>query len=273
MPKKYTAYFILLFTAFQCCTVQAQNSLKFKHLGSNEGLSQNSVLCQLQDHNGQIWIGTEDGLNKYDGYDFTIYKHKAGDKNSLSHSQINALVEDTEHNLWVGTSSGVNIFNPASEKFSSLKLPASKKAKPNKFVSALLQDHDGNIWIGTYAGLYEYNLHQKKLISYLDVAGANPESPNKIRTLFLDSNGKIWVGLVNDLRIFSITNRHYIGLPAAINADTVLRKSDIRVIKKDASGKYWFGTETAGVLVYDKDFKQTTSYNTDKATEICSLQT
>jgi ligand-binding sensor domain-containing protein/signal transduction histidine kinase/DNA-binding response OmpR family regulator len=261
MPPKHTIYFIMLLAAFFQYRAYGQSTLKFKHLGSSEGLSHNSVLCILQGHNDVIWLGTDDGLNKYDGYDFTIYKHKASDKNSLSHSQINALLEDRQHNIWIGTSSGVNIFNPASEKFIRVKLPGLKNGKSNKFVSSLLQDKDGNIWIGTYSGLYQYNLLQKKVFSYPDIINTNPESSEKIRALFLDMDSKIWVSTVNDLRTFSIVHRQYIDLPGSLNSDTLLKKSDIRVIKKDASGSYWFGTETAGVLVYDHNYIKSASYN------------
>ena len=107
----------LTFLTLTTGTTLAQEPI-FKRLTINEGLSQNTAFCILQDKTGFIWIGTEDGLNKYDGYDFTIYKHENNNKNSLSNSQVNALCEDPKEHLWVGTSKGLNLFDRDKESFS-----------------------------------------------------------------------------------------------------------------------------------------------------------
>jgi ligand-binding sensor domain-containing protein len=93
--------------------------LKFKHLTINEGLSQNTVFATLQDHQGFIWIATEDGLNRYNGYDFNIYKHDTT-VTSLSGNQINALFETSDQQLWVGTSDGLNIYDRRKDNFKRL---------------------------------------------------------------------------------------------------------------------------------------------------------
>src|ERR1700749_1463863 len=83
-------------------------SLKFEHIGTAEGLSQINVLCIMQDSRGFMWIGTRDGLNRYDGYKFTVYNHSFQDDNTISNNQISDIVEDKDGNIWVATLAGLN---------------------------------------------------------------------------------------------------------------------------------------------------------------------
>src|SRR5690242_5427763 len=80
-----------------------QKNLKFDHLGTDAGLSQSNVICIYQDSRGFMWFGTRDGLNKYDGYTITVYKHDVTDPHSISNNTINAITEDKTGNLWIGT--------------------------------------------------------------------------------------------------------------------------------------------------------------------------
>src|SRR6476469_572646 len=89
-----------------CAIGQKQNKLRFEHLGIDQGLSQSNVMCILQDSRGFMWFGTRDGLNKYDGYKFTVYKYDAADVNSLHQNTIQDIAEDAEGNLWIATWGG-----------------------------------------------------------------------------------------------------------------------------------------------------------------------
>lgn len=257
----YTFLFACLLSAL-FTSVYGQNQLKFKHLGINDGLSQNSVFCMLQDHNGLIWIGTDDGLNKYDGYEFTIYKHQVNNKNSLTHSQVNALLEDSKHNLWVGTSGGVNIFDPHTEKFTHLKTAYQKTDENENYINALVEDEHGNIWIGTYAGL---KLYDGKKVSHFYPSNtyvAN-DNLNKVKALFEDRDHLLWVSIGNDLKRFDPVKRKYLQLPPALQANRALRTSNVRSIKQDKQGILWFGSETAGVFSFDSKTNVCNNYNQD----------
>ena len=97
--------FILLFTLPSLAYPQSQD-IKFEHLSVEDGLSHNTVYCIFQDSQGFMWFGTEDGLNKYDGYTFTIYRNDPDDTLSLSNSQIRTIHEDPSGALWIGTGGG-----------------------------------------------------------------------------------------------------------------------------------------------------------------------
>src|SRR6202035_1016825 len=103
-PCLFIALLLLFF--FPACIYAQQKNLKFEHLDINEGLSQNNVLCMLQDSRGFMWFGTRNGLNKYDGYEFKVYKNDAKNKNSLSNNFISGIIEDTGGNIWAATRGG-----------------------------------------------------------------------------------------------------------------------------------------------------------------------
>src|SRR5699024_2157323 len=90
---------------------QIADKLRFRQITDNNGLSQNFVTCLLQDHRGFMWIGTKNGLNRYDGYAFTIYRNNPSRANSLNSSYITSLYEDPYHYFWVGTRNGLNLFD------------------------------------------------------------------------------------------------------------------------------------------------------------------
>jgi len=97
---------VLLFLFYSTLAYPQSEHLSFEHLGTAQGLSQSNVICTLQDSRGFMWFGTREGLNKYDGYTFTVYKNKIGDDKSLANNMINTIVEDDKGYLWIGTWGG-----------------------------------------------------------------------------------------------------------------------------------------------------------------------
>src|SRR5688572_11997174 len=108
---------VILFTALILLVSAAHSfaqhkNLKFEHLGTHEGLSHSNTICMLQDRRGFMWFGTRDGLNKYDGYSFTVYRNKTNDKTSLSCNIINDIAEDSNGGLWIATwGGGLSYYN------------------------------------------------------------------------------------------------------------------------------------------------------------------
>ncbi|MBK9600612.1 MAG: hypothetical protein IPO36_02035 [Anaerolineales bacterium] len=105
--------------------------VRFEHLTIEDGLSQNAGLAIFQDSRGYLWIGTQDGLNRYDGYGFKIYKHDPDDPNSLSHNSILSMGEDKNGSLWIGTwGGGLNRYDPATETFTRYLTDPEAPGKP-----------------------------------------------------------------------------------------------------------------------------------------------
>ncbi|MFQ5630716.1 MAG: two-component regulator propeller domain-containing protein, partial [bacterium] len=132
---------------------QAQN-MQFEHLTIEDGLSQNTVRCILQDRLGFMWFGTDDDLNKFDGYRFTHYKNRHGDATTLSNNTINVIYEDKSGTLWIGTNGGLNRFDRRSETFRHFRHdPNNPNSLHDNIVSAIYEDAAGTLWIGTQKGL------------------------------------------------------------------------------------------------------------------------
>lgn len=175
-------------------------SISFKHLTVENGLSNNDVNTLIQDKAGFIWFGTEDGLNRFDGYNFRIYRNNPSDSNSLSNNSIWALLEDSKGNIWVGTKDGtVNIFNPVNESFS--QITPQPKLKDWNSITALFEDKTGNIWIGTRSsGVYKYNPESKYFThwSYNSLSN-NALSHFSVRSIVQDQRGNIIVATFKGL--------------------------------------------------------------------------
>lgn len=133
----------------------AQNhQIKFEHLTVENGLSQNTVRSIVQDHQGFMWFGTDDGLNKFDGYRFTHYKNLLGDSSSLSNNTVHVIYEDKSGTLWIGTEGGLNRFDRSTETFRHFRHdPDDPQSLHDNIVSAIYEDAAGTLWIGTQWGL------------------------------------------------------------------------------------------------------------------------
>lgn len=229
-----------------CCPLlHAQNEINFKQYSISEGLSQNTVYSMLEDREGIIWIGTEDGLNRFDGYEFTYYRHELKNANSISQNQVNALYQDKAGNIWIGTSDGLNILDKKTEKITRLSTARNERDESNDFITSIYEDRKGNIWITSLEGLKRYLPATKKfqLYSYQDNRRADK--------ILEDSREIFWVSVDRDLRCFNPSTGQFVPLPPLLENNQLLRKSYVRSIKEDHTGKVWFATELQGVFVYD----------------------
>ena len=159
MFKKIITYFLLsLFIGLS----YAQNQ-RFKTLSIKEGLSQSTVNCIIQDQKGFIWIGTQDGLNRYDGHEFVHFK-TSSDSNSIPDNFVQSLFEDSEGNLWIGTyGGGVAIYNPTEDKFQRLN---STNSNLTDDIIMCFEEYQGHIYIGTKrGGLNKYNIKNDNILS------------------------------------------------------------------------------------------------------------
>ena len=177
-----------------------QNLETEKLITINDGLSQNSALAIIQDRKGFIWIGTKDGLNRYDGISFKVYRHSL-DKNSLVNNHIKCLYEDSNGNIWIGTYGGLSKFNPETEQFISYQKNDTTNLCSN-IITTILEDKFKNIWIGTSNGLNKIITSDEaalrgnnKLIGVLKGGEPFRELYKKtITCLYEDNEKNVWVG-------------------------------------------------------------------------------
>src|SRR5690348_3564246 len=137
-----------------------QSTLVYSHTFTTEqGLSQNNVSSIVKDNDGFIWIGTGDGLNRFDGYSFTKYYHSDEDQASLSNDVVRSLLIDSNGRLWIGTYDGLNLYDNNTETFKSLLADSSSKNTiSHNTITCMMEDSRHCLWVGTYRGLNKINL-------------------------------------------------------------------------------------------------------------------
>jgi len=267
---KYFKIFILSFFLPSFILAQIDN-YKFKRYTVDDGLSGPFLRCAIQDQKGFMWFGTESGLNKFDGYKFTVFAKDPNDSLSLSNNSVFAIHEDTLGNLWIGTiGGGLNIFDRKTERFKIFKNnPGDPKTIGNNFINTIYQDSRRIIWLGTEDGLtrvnytYVNNFPMIKGFKNYKPETGNPFSLNSktITALYEDNNKIIWVATESHgLNLFHRDSRRFINksnfslvkeikLPSNIE---LLWSSQITEFYQDPTDKHivWIGTKK-GVYKYD----------------------
>ncbi len=239
-------YYLLVFPSLYA----ASPSLRFERLTIEDGLSQSTVRCIVQDSQGFLWIGTSDGLNRYDGYNLKIYKHDPDDPSTISNNRIHALYEDSHGVLWIGTyGGGLNRFDREQERFIHYRHdPTNLNSLSNDKVSALHEDAQGTLWVGTHGGgLNSFDRDRKRFIHYRhDKTDASSLSHDYVNVLNEDSQGMLWVGTRGGgLNRFEQEHFiHYRHNPANLDS---LSHDHVYALHEDSQGSLWVGTEDGGL--------------------------
>lgn len=229
---------ILLFT---CTLAGAQNKPNFITLNTKNGLSSNTVNTILQDHNGLVWFGTNDGLNKFDGTNFTVYTSKSGDSTSIPSNNISALLEDRNGRLWIGTNGGgLAIYDAKQNTFKSFVGEGIPNRNLPFNVLTLYEDKTGNIWVGTFGG---YRVINTKTFKVRNV-GLNQLMGNGSSVLsFLQGSGnKLYMGTNMGLLALNLSSgatEKFTHNPADKSS---LSNNFIKTIVQDEKGRIFFGT-------------------------------
>ena len=185
--------------------VPSSPSSSFTHYSTEEGLSQSSVSAMLTDDEGYIWVGTQDGLNRFDGYEFQVFRSNENSSSGLSSNFITDLLLDEKGDLWIGTlDGGLNHLNKKSGVFTNYKLGQEKAKKiGSNNIRELEIDQEGNLWIGTLAGLLKFSTSEKKYKDIDDQLTGDLRN-NKIIGLFVDFKNQLWASTPNALFLYQI---------------------------------------------------------------------
>ena len=234
----------------------ATHALRFERISVEQGLSQSIVFAILQDRLGFVWFGTRNGLNRYDGRTFTIYRHDPEDASSLSDSAITTLYEDQAGVLWVGTfAGGLNRFDRAAGTFIHYEHePGNPASLSHNNVYAIYEDKEGELWVGTYGGgLDRFEPDTESFVRYQhDPGDSNSLSDDVVYTIHEDSSGALWIGTQNGLDRFDKATgvfRHYQYDPD--DADG-LSHPIVMSVCDDRAGNLWVGTYGGGLNKLDR---------------------
>jgi diguanylate cyclase (GGDEF)-like protein len=231
------------------------SNVRFQRLTIDEGLAQNSVLSVLQDRTGYIWLATEDGLHRYDGYGFTIFRNDPADPASLSENNIFTLLEARDGSLWVGTyNGGLSRYDPQAGSFTRYPVGAAGQGLSHGIVYSLAEDRSGAIWVGTEGGLDRIEPATGKVQRF--PVGAQGTRHARIWALTVDAADRVWVGTHAGLDLYDPTTGAF---TAVDGGGSVKLDKSINAIAQDRSGQVWVSTEN-GVVVFDRDLKRRAEY-------------
>jgi len=236
---------------------------KFDYLTPDNGLSQANVECIFQDSQGFIWIGTFNGLNRYDGYEIRIFNHNPDDTLSLSHEHVSAICEDKEGNLWMATyGGGISVYDPGTETFHrivNVKLQGQTYAL--RQMNVIQAGPEGNIWaLDENLGVFVFNTEFKLIKQY----GNDPQNLKSIPASFyfglvFDKEGNGWFGVGNNM--LCLKKKDSDDFKVFRFEDRVASADDgIRSMYLDRSGNIWIGTTSQGAYKFNPISEQFINY-------------
>ena len=247
---------LFLILIFISRSISAQDiEYKFRNLSTSNGLSQSTVIAIHQDNLGQMWFGTRDGLNKYNGSTFIVYKNNPTDSLSISNNDILALEEDNLGKIWVGTYHGLNCYNPVNNTFKTFFHSKSKGSLNNNTVWCVKEIKD-EIWVGTSNGLSIYSKKTNKFISLFKEENNLKSLPdNFIRKIIQSKTGEIWIGTANGLSKLlkrEKDNFFFKNYELPTKSSELDNHLYVQDMLEDEDNNIWVATKRNGLFKYDK---------------------
>ncbi|MEI2610215.1 MAG: two-component regulator propeller domain-containing protein [Candidatus Promineifilaceae bacterium] len=239
---------------------------RFTHLSLGDGLSQTTVISILQDSRGFMWFGTQDGLNRYDGYSFVVYRHDPNDPNSLGDNRIRTIVEDPSGILWIGTEAGgLNKYDPDTDTFTRYRYdPDNPNSLKNNTVLSVWQDEAGYLWLYMDEGwLTQFDPDSETFTHYQFTP---PESTNlatgqNIKAIYQDKTGIFW--LSNDVTGLVSFNRETSQLTYFQHDPedaTTIGPGEVLNVYEDEADNLWISAEGGGLNLLDRETGQFTHF-------------
>ena len=231
------------------------SNLVFEQIFLQHGLSQSIVKCIVQDKEGFMYFGTEDGLNRYDGYTFTVMRNNPEDTNSLSYNDINSICIDSDGNIWIGTfNSGLNKYNPYSKKITRFTYDHNNvNTISHDNINSICADSSGIIWVGTDNGLNKLTPKDPEKDEYIierifhQTSDEFSLSNNIVYSLMLDNSENLWVGTADGLNVLNKKNNStgysFLHFKSGSSNASSISDNIVRVIYQDSKQNIWIGTD------------------------------
>ena len=253
---------LILVCIFSCLKISTsyaniRESFNFKNITIEDGLSQSTVETIYQDSKGYIWIGTNDGLDRYNGYEFKHYKHDKYDKNSIANNYIVDIIEDKNGYIWVSTIGGLSRINPDKDEIKNYYSKEDSGNLSNSNLWQILCTKDNRLIASTIDGLNVYDKNKDKFTRILYKEGELPSQ--YIYSLEEDINGHIWVGTDNVL----------VELDKDLNIvksyQDAIGDSDVYNVYDDSKGNIWVCTLDNGLFKINLDDKRVENYKNNNS--------
>lgn len=244
---------LVIFTLLSLQPAYAINNVRFSQFSASEGLSQNTVSALYQDHKGYLWIGTQQGLNRYDGLAFKAYQSNLNNKHSLSDDFITSILEDSQKQLWVATRKGLNRFVKSTERFIRYGADSNTGGLSHPQIESVFEASDETLWVGTFKGLSLYNRQQDRFYPVqLSAPGKNwDDQQPEIRAITEDLEGGLWLGTEQGLYRLPKGSNGALEVPKLLHNDKQLVQPEVNSLLMSRQGYLWVGTQAQGVFGVD----------------------
>lgn len=240
-------------------------ALHFGRLGAREGLSQASVTAVAQDSLGFLWFGTQDGLNRWDGYEFRIFRNDPSDPGSLANAYVNDLLVDPAGTLWVATFGGLHRYDVASGRFERF-VTVSNEARtlPSNIVRDIALADDGTLWAATVGGIasLEPATHRFRVYTWGADDPGRP-GPLDVRSLAVGPGGRVWFGTAEGLRVLDPSDGAVTRFVASDGTEPVPDGTFVWRVHRDRTGTMWVGTGDQGLVGIDPGAQTAWTYRAD----------
>lgn len=247
---------VLLFVStVAAASDDSHHPMRFDRITLDDGLSQSNVFSIWQDSRGLMWIGTENGLNSYNGYDFEVFKRERGNPAALGSDYIYDVAEDADGSLWIASNGGgLARMDRKSKTFTSYRHdPADATSVANNVIRKLLVEADGSIWLGTRgAGLDRFDASEGVSTHYRFGDAQDPsKDANEIFALHRGADGALWVGTNNGLVRLNTESGEFENFRHSAEDASSISGHKVRAIFEDSEGQLWVGTYTGGLNRFD----------------------
>lgn len=240
MKRLFTILIILIICKSACASL-------FRKYQVEDGLSHNSVWTVMQDKRGFMWFGTVDGLNKFDGINFKVYKKQQEDSLSIGNNFIHCLKEDSHGHFLVGTKQGLYLFDQDYETFSHVNLSGKTREEDDTSINYIMEDPDGNIWLGCYGqGIFVLDKNLKVIKHYINDGDSNDITSNYIWCIVQDYSGVIWIG-TDGGGLVRLDSKEEKFTSIMNNKEYGLTDSTVYSLYCDIDNTIWVGTSVSGL--------------------------
>jgi ligand-binding sensor domain-containing protein len=224
-------------------------TVRFQHLGVEEGLSNSRVHALVQDFRGFLWIGTDDGLNRYDGSSMVVHRARLGDASGLASSQVRALLEDDRKRLWVGAGGTLHLYDRTHDRFQRFALEEEGAGSAGLAIGAVRCDARGRVWVGTQKGVYRVQPGTATPVRFRHDAGdAATLSHDVVVSLLLDRRQQLWVGTRRGLNRYDEATGRFTRVFQGAGDPQWLRTANVETMLEDEHGSLWLGTIGHGLV-------------------------
>ena len=261
LPKSLWFHFyltgLLLFILIFPKNLFAQSNLHFERIFLEQGLSHGIVLSILQDDEGFMWFATADGLNRYDGYRFKIFKHDPDDPNSLSDNYVEKIYKDSSGSLWIGTRDGLNLFDRDTNTFKRYQHnPDDPQSLSSSYIMSIFEDRAGMLWIGTLGGgLNRFDRHTQTFTHYrYDMDNAQSLSGDIVYAIVEDHLDNLWIGTrTGGLNRFEQSRKSFKRFQHDPSNPTSLSHNQVYSLLVDSNNDLWIGTRGGGLNRFNSE--------------------